>query len=268
MEIRNKDEEINEEYENNLPFDSGYRKQKIEYDEETEKQIESLKERLQTIKEPNRCYILIQYDNGQACIKEILSKKIVLGIFDIKDYELVSNAFWTDDCIVKFHNINKKSISLFSLKKGYIFSPHTYKKLENYELGVIVDEKYVIEFRGYVMDITNYERIEGKHYRGNVRYDVYFNKESEKCYITLDLYCLLHGMEKVETGPNTDENKNIFELKLGMNKYTFNADTKDLIIDEYYEQDDWTDEDAWDAMTDGMYGDYPGSGWDPERFGF
>ena len=31
---------------------------------------------------------------------------------------------------------------------------------------------------------------------------------------------------------------------------------------------EYTDEDAWDAMTDGMYGDYPGSGWDPERFGF
>lgn len=31
---------------------------------------------------------------------------------------------------------------------------------------------------------------------------------------------------------------------------------------------EWTDEDAWDAMTDGMYGDYPGSGWDPEMFGY
>ena len=31
---------------------------------------------------------------------------------------------------------------------------------------------------------------------------------------------------------------------------------------------EWTDEDAWDAMTDGMYGEYPGSGWDPEAFGY
>lgn len=31
---------------------------------------------------------------------------------------------------------------------------------------------------------------------------------------------------------------------------------------------EWTDEDAWDAMTDGMYGDYPGSGWDNEWFGY
>ena len=31
---------------------------------------------------------------------------------------------------------------------------------------------------------------------------------------------------------------------------------------------EWTDEDAWDAMTDGQYGDYPGSGWDPQQFGY
>ena len=27
---------------------------------------------------------------------------------------------------------------------------------------------------------------------------------------------------------------------------------------------EWTDEDAQDAITDGMYGDYLGSGWDQE----
>lgn len=39
----------------------------------------------------------------------------------------------------------------------------------------------------------------------------------------------------------------------------------DYSSDRGYE---WTDEDAWDAMTDGMYGDYPGAGWDPEAFGY
>jgi len=38
--------------------------------------------------------------------------------------------------------------------------------------------------------------------------------------------------------------------------------------DYHYRGNEWTDEDAWDAMTDGMYGDYPGSGWDPELLGF
>ena len=31
---------------------------------------------------------------------------------------------------------------------------------------------------------------------------------------------------------------------------------------------EWTDEDSREAMTDGMYGDYPGPGWDLEMFGY
>ena len=41
--------------------------------------------------------------------------------------------------------------------------------------------------------------------------------------------------------------------------------------DEYndeYPVERVTDEDVWYAMTDGMYGDYPGPEWDPEWFGF
>lgn len=46
----------------------------------------------------------------------------------------------------------------------------------------------------------------------------------------------------------------------------------DYLVDEgddfHYRSNEWTDEDAWDAMTDGKYGEYPGPGWDPELFGF
>ncbi len=31
---------------------------------------------------------------------------------------------------------------------------------------------------------------------------------------------------------------------------------------------EWTAEDTWDAMTDGMYGDYPGGDVDYEKIGF
>ena len=30
----------------------------------------------------------------------------------------------------------------------------------------------------------------------------------------------------------------------------------------YDEGCDWTEEDAWDALTDGMYGDMPGTPWE------
>lgn len=38
----------------------------------------------------------------------------------------------------------------------------------------------------------------------------------------------------------------------------------------YAEQEpyEWTEEDSWDAMTDGMYGDYPDGDVDYEALGF
>lgn len=54
--------------------------------------------------------------------------------------------------------------------------------------------------------------------------------------------------------------------------YPSQEDYDDELYDCYENGGDrgyeWTDEDAWDAMTDGMYGDYPGSNWDPEIFGY
>ena len=53
--------------------------------------------------------------------------------------------------------------------------------------------------------------------------------------------------------------------------YDFLDDNYDIAYSHdgfYCNTEEWTDEDAWDAMTDGMYGDYPGSGWDSEMFGY
>ena len=38
--------------------------------------------------------------------------------------------------------------------------------------------------------------------------------------------------------------------------------------EEEYESSVYTEEDVWDAMTDGMYGDYPGGDIDYEVMGF
>lgn len=61
------------------------------------------------------------------------------------------------------------------------------------------------------------------------------------------------------------------ETPLGICMFDNHSNDYDDDYDEREEYDsgyEWTDEDAWDAMTDGMYGDYPGSGWDPEMFGY
>lgn len=270
LEIKDEDKEIDDEYENSLPFDTGCRKAECKYDEEIEKQIAKLREELcRATREPNCCYILIQYKSGQACIKEILSNRIVAGYFDINDYKLVYKHDWhPHDCIIRFQNRDKKSFALFSLKRGYIWGPFIYQSIEEYHRGVIIDEKYVIEYSGYVKDIFGYERIEGKYVFDDIRHDVFIKKESNSCYILLDAYCLMPQMEMVELKSNDEVHNNIFELELGKITFTFNANTKELTVDDSSERDDWTDEDAWDAMTDGAYGDYPGPGWDPEHLGF
>lgn len=60
-------------------------------------------------------------------------------------------------------------------------------------------------------------------------------------------------------------------LEMGINSSSEDDDYEGDYEDDYDDYDssyEWTDEDAWDAMTDGQYGDYPGSGWDPEMFGY
>lgn len=46
----------------------------------------------------------------------------------------------------------------------------------------------------------------------------------------------------------------------------------DIFEEEHYLLDNYeeecTDEDGWDAMMDGKYGDYPGIEWAPEAWGF
>lgn len=82
-----------------------------------------------------------------------------------------------------------------------------------------------------------------------------------------DEYTALEYLRKYK-GDDEDVKQKLADLE---EKFAEDDDEDD---DGYYDDYDggggyeWTDEDAWDAMTDGQYGDYPGSGWDPEMFGY
>ena len=52
-----------------------------------------------------------------------------------------------------------------------------------------------------------------------------------------------------------------------MNVYPRRNDEYEYYDDGEYHYE-WTEEDAWDAMTDGMYVDYPGRDVDYEQLGF
>lgn len=57
---------------------------------------------------------------------------------------------------------------------------------------------------------------------------------------------------------------NILPYKLSCYKYIVNDLYKDGGMDDYHDYG----RDTWDALTDGMYGDYPGSGVDYDFLGF
>ncbi len=60
----------------------------------------------------------------------------------------------------------------------------------------------------------------------------------------------------------------IIQVNYNIQTGEFNEDEERFNNTKEGDYSEWTDEDSWDAMTDGMYGDYPGSEWDPEMLGF
>ena len=80
-----------------------------------------------------------------------------------------------------------------------------------------------------------------------------------------DLYIMTNSLYEKE--PSIIEQ----EISFPFNNKSYedeDYDDEDDYIDHCDSGYEWTDEDAWDAYTDGQYGDYPGSDWDPEMFGY
>lgn len=211
-------------------------------------------------------YVLLWNDSGCSCIKELLSKKIILDGFKIsqlKIHKIFDEEDWYHSAIkdmlffVNKLDKNNKIYSIFSLHDGYQFGPYEYSEIDVYENGVILDDKYVVEFTGFVKDVSGYEKIDEEN-------NVYYNKESDRWFILEDADGeFLHYLD--------DSNyPEIKEADLCDYRYEYNIETKKLKKQQKYisDYDRDYDRDAWDAMTDGQYGDYPGSGWDMESFGY
>ena len=210
--------------------------------------------------------MLLWNDSGCSCIKELLSKKIILDGFKISQLKIhkifdEEDRYHSDikDMLFFVNKLDKnnKIYSIFSLHDGNQFGPYEYSEIDVYENGVVLDDKYVVEFTGFVKEISAYEKIDEKN-------NIYFNKESNRWFILKDGDGeFFHYLE--------DSNyPEIKEVVIGDYKYSYNIETKELKRQTMYsgEFDRDYDRDAWDAMTDGQYGDYRGSWWDPESFGY
>ena len=134
--------------------------------------------------------------------------------------------------------------------------------------GVIFNQ-YIINSRGSLEQFNSLLKLVNKI--GQI--SAYYDSSQNKYVIINEEGFVYESLDEIETEILVSNKLDSFHKK----QIILNISTKDLTIkmnpnykdyDYCPDPNEWTDEDAWDAMTDGMYGDYPGSGWDAERFGY
>ena len=185
-----------------------------------------------------------------------------------------SKDLFVDDSVVTIMKLNDKREIVWTAYANEIvekvFSPHIYRKGDKYG---------VFDWNGLkpaVYDAITRDSPDNNIYAASFEYVHECNHEDldnpnyiyeRRLYIHYYLLDVYGNYTKVE-----DDWKvfNPLNYKWFPDDFTANYYGYDEGPSGYCENSghEWTDEDAWDAMTDGMYGDYPGSGWDPEAFGY
>ena len=166
---------------------------------------------------------------------------------------------------------NDEKYGYYSLLDGWLVKPQKIVVFDLYDYYLVFN-KYIIDKKGGMTKFNDILKFVNK--AGQI--SAYFDP-SQNEYIIIDsdghVYKNLPQREPDILVSNSLDRYHEYQL-------IFNISTKELTKNynpDYKEHDnslycpdsnEWTDEDAWDAMTDGQYGDYPGSGWDPEQFGY
>lgn len=219
---------------------------------------------------------LVQYGNRYRIIntermneKEKADLNIIDGIlfFEEGDMSIVHEK----DLFCKI-TCDDGNVGFFSIKYGWIIEPMSLISIIQFKKYVIFNNKYVISNLGktiyvndnieiittnnevtacYIKDLDNYIIIDEDGWVYNKLYQIdqnkYVNKLLDDCHVKYQI---------------------VLDVASKTLSWVYNDNYKSYNEDNYYERGhDWTNEDAWDAMTDGQYGDYPGSGWDMEMFG-
>lgn len=147
------------------------------------------------------CFYILENVLGDACIIDLLNKKVILNKIDFADYAGSSLIYKTEsgykavDAHVRFVNRKNKTVSLYSIVNGIVFGPVHYEEIELYTNGFILDHKALFNNRGdLVYNVTGYVK-EPKV--GNV----YYNEEKENCLLIIDYISQLHIM----LFPNEDD---------------------------------------------------------------
>lgn len=167
---------------------------------------------------------------------------------------------------------NNEEHGYYSLLDGWLVKPQKMVVFDLYD-NYLIFNNYIINKRGSITHFNNILEYVNKTGQNSAYFDSSQNK-----YIIIDsegqVYENLLQVEPNILASNSLEYYHEYQLTLNIStkelKKIYNSNYKRHDDDSFCcpDSNEWTDEDAWDAMTDGQYGDYPGSGWDPEQFGY
>lgn len=169
------------------------------------------------------------------------------------------------------------------IKDGKIVNSYLFQDLQapqynnnQYDFLVLINDKVgVFSNEGY--------RVEPKYesgYADNCHYSLILTQNGKKWYWDVDYrtYKITKGkydfhLEYLEGHKDDMLSKDsLVQIEASIQEQCEFARTikehPELVKKPKYEPYEWTEEDTWDAMTDGMYGDYPGGDVDYEKIGF
>lgn len=167
------------------------------------------------------CYLLLKESNGKGKIVELFSDKIVLERFQYNSYKSIrkrtirneSSLEDKDDIVVKFLNKNTKYFALYSITEKFIFGPYNYTDIEEYQYGVRLDNKLIVENDGDITDISEYE------YNG----EIWYNKKENNYFLDLD-----EDGHVIFWFEQDDDDEDLFKFEVGDRLFIYNKKTEEV----------------------------------------
>ena len=180
------------------------------------------------------CYVIVKESNGKGKIIELIKKQTILEKFQYNSFKGAAKRTIGDigddkeDLVIRFLNKKTKYFALFSVKEKFIFGPYNYNYIEEYQYGVELDNKTVVDNDGYVQDLSGYIN-EGP---------VFYNKEKDSYLFFID------EEGSVYFEPEQDEeDEDVLKVELENYIYTYNKKTEEFDRKQVYENDydvDWS----------------------------
>lgn len=190
------------------------------------------------------CYVILEELNGKGKIVEILQKQTILEKFRYDSFKGVTKRTiyekddHKEDLVIRFLNKNTKFYALFSIAEKFIFGPYNYVDIQEYQYGVELDNKVVVDNDGEVLDISGYI---------NESY-VYYNKDKDNYLFFID------EEGSVYYEPEQDENdEDVLKVELEKYIYFYNRKTEEFDRKPVCENDYEVD---WSQYNDIAYEGY------------